>query len=68
MTGTADVIVIGGGLISAATAFELAGAGRNVPVLDRNAGAGPRVVCHCADAMFDFRRHRLRVGGMPFLP
>ncbi|MEM6897061.1 MAG: FAD-binding oxidoreductase [Pseudomonadota bacterium] len=40
MTKTADVIVIGAGVIGAATAFELAKAGRKVIVVDRNAQAG----------------------------
>ena len=40
MTETADAIVIGAGVIGAATAFELAKAGWNVLVLDRNAQAG----------------------------
>ncbi|MEO0665449.1 MAG: FAD-dependent oxidoreductase [Pseudomonadota bacterium] len=40
MTRTADVIVIGAGVIGAATAFELAKQGRHVIVVDRNAQAG----------------------------
>jgi len=40
MSQTADVIVIGAGVIGAATAFELAKDGRRVIVVDRNAQAG----------------------------
>ncbi|MEM6478352.1 MAG: FAD-dependent oxidoreductase [Pseudomonadota bacterium] len=40
MTPTGDVIVIGAGVIGAATAFELAKAGRKVLVIDRNSQAG----------------------------
>ncbi|MEO0484563.1 MAG: FAD-binding oxidoreductase [Pseudomonadota bacterium] len=40
MDQTADVIVIGAGVIGAATAFELAKAGRKVIVVDRNTQAG----------------------------
>ena len=40
MTQSPDVIIIGTGVIGAATAFELAKAGRKVLSLDRNAQAG----------------------------
>ena len=40
MSGTADAIVIGAGVIGAATAFELAKQGRKVIVVDRNSPAG----------------------------
>jgi sarcosine oxidase subunit beta len=40
MTATADVIIIGTGVIGAATAFELAKAGWNVLSLDRNTQVG----------------------------
>ncbi|MEM6729831.1 MAG: FAD-dependent oxidoreductase, partial [Pseudomonadota bacterium] len=40
MTDTADAIIIGAGVIGAATAFELAKAGRKVIVVDRNSQAG----------------------------
>ncbi len=40
MSTTADVIVIGAGVIGAATAFELAKQGRSVVVVDRNSQAG----------------------------
>jgi sarcosine oxidase subunit beta len=37
MTHTADAIIIGGGIVGAATAYELASAGLKVSVLERNA-------------------------------
>ena len=40
MANTAEVIVIGAGVIGAATAFELAKSGRRVVVVDRNTQAG----------------------------
>ncbi len=65
MSETADVIIIGAGVIGAATAFELARRGHRTLSVDRNAEVGARqhvrFLRHHPRALFHARRHRLRL-------